>query len=390
MNNVIVITGSRGVGKSTLAATYLGPGDVDKVFVHDSENSMNNIREQLQAAGLDFGHYVNLESRFADANPPSEDDLLSAMNQGNFPWVTASQKTSLMNYYEYILDDLARNLTKGKYKVYIHDTLSKFEAGMVAWVEEHKQELGLMPKPYEWGKFWVSGVYSVYQNLLEAVFARGVETVILCSHLKDATEKRGKKTVKIVGKVIPRGKPMLYQISSLMLWLIRDRQNADGSPAALVLKERMGKLSVVDGNWEIKRTLPERLPSASWKNINDYLSGRASCDLSNPREGEAMTRTEREMISELVSEEQMKLMILSEERELLEVKAQMPDILRITDSTTFKPPSIEVEVTTTEGKTAPELLREGMSAVDVSKALEVPLPLVLAEQKRIEAEEDDG
>ena len=155
MKEVIVITGGRGVGKSTLAATYLSPSEVSKVFVHDSENSMNNIREQLRVAGLDFGHYVNLESRFANANIPGEDDLLSAMNQGNFPWVTESQKASLVSYYEYILNDLAENLTEGKYKVYIHDTLSKFEAGLVAWTEEHKREVGRMPDPHACGKFWV-------------------------------------------------------------------------------------------------------------------------------------------------------------------------------------------------------------------------------------------
>ena len=380
MNEVIVITGSRGVGKSTLAATRLLPSEVGSVFVHDSENSMNNIRAQLQTAGLDFGHYVNLESRFADADLPSEDDLLSAMNQGRFPWVTKDQKASLVDYYEYVLDDLARNLVKGEYKVYIHDTLSKFEAGMVAWTEEYKKELGLMPNPMAWGKFWVSGVYALYQNLLEALFARGIETIILCSHLKDASTDKGKK---IVGKVVPRGKPLLYRISSLMLWLVRDKRNADGAPAALVLKERMGKLSVANGDWEIRRMLPERLPRCTWRDINKYLSGDIVCNLNNPRDGETLTQAEREMISELVSEEQMRLMILSEEKDLLEMQSQVPELLRTTE-VKLEIPGVTDDVRVESRDTAMSLLQEGKSPGEVSKALGIPLPLVLEARKVME------
>ena len=42
-NQLIVITGGRGIGKTQLAATYLPPSRVGEVFYHDSEDSANNI-----------------------------------------------------------------------------------------------------------------------------------------------------------------------------------------------------------------------------------------------------------------------------------------------------------------------------------------------------------
>jgi len=354
MNEVIVTTGARGTGKSTLAATFLPPGEIDKVFVHDSENSMNGIIAQLTVNNLAFGHYVDLKARFSTL--PSDDDLLTHINAGKLPWVNERAKSSLADYYLYILDDLTQNLTPGKYSLYIHDTLEKLEAGMVAWVETNRKQAGVTTLAF--GKMWTEGVYPLYEHLLSSIFGRGVETIILCSHLKNPWS--GNRPV--VGKVAPSRKKILYRLSSLMLWLVNARRNADGAPAALVLKERMGAVRVVDGDWGLSRMLPERIPHCTWTDIRRYLS--EGCDLSNPAKGEAMTSAEKDMISELLTNEQMRLMILDAEKELEEAKSHGGMFVQQEPAK----PEVDIMALAAEGKTAEEI------AVIVNK----PLPVVKA------------
>jgi len=313
MNDLFVITGARGTGKSLLAATYLPPSEIENAYVHDAERSMNRVIERLGKAGRKFGYYADLGARFKDL--PEDDDLLDRISRGQLPWVDKKQRSSLIAYYQYILDDLAENLEHGKYSVYIHDTVAKLEAGMAAWVDDHHHQAGVRKTAY--GGLWTQGVYPLYEHLVASIFGRGVDTIILTSHLKTPWE--GKRPV--VGKVTPAGKKLLYLLSSFFVWLVNDRWNKDGAPAGLVLKERLGDLIVTDDDWEIRRMLPERIPHCTWKDINRYLEH--GCDLVNPAFGERMSDAELGMISELVSDEQMRLMILGAEQELAETKAGM-------------------------------------------------------------------
>lgn len=362
---VITITGARGCGKSTLAATYLPPSQVDKVYVLDSENSMNNIQGQLHRAKLDFGRYVNLSDRFAHIK---ESDLLSQINAGKLPWVDAASKNALIGYYEYCLQDLETNLKPGAYKVVIIDTLEKLEAGMAAWVESNKKAAGVTQLAY--GALWTTGVYPLYESLIAAIFARGVEVVILTSHLKTPWEG----TRQIVGKVEPAGKKLLYRLSSLMLWLTHEATNADGAPAALVLKERLGNIGIGEKDeWDLSRRLPERIPHATWADIRRYL--KKGCDLANPSPGEAMSDGEREMISELLSDAQMKLMILQAETEQREAT-----IMPTGQTATFTPPTpteTVASVNSVNGESkakALALLGEGKSKGDAARELGMTLP----------------
>jgi len=316
-NEVIIITGARGTGKSTLAATYLPPAEIGKVYVHDSEHSMNQIRSELKASGLDFGKYVDLEQFFPDL--PKDDDLLNRLEKGDLPWVDPKVQSPLIRYYQFVIEDLSKNLTKDKYKVYILDTGEKFEAGMAAWVEANKKKAGVTTLAY--GKLWTEGVYPLYRQFFSALFARGIETAIVCFHLKTPWE--GNRPV--AGKVEPSGKKLLYFLSKLMIWLVHDSRNADGAPAGCVLKERLVSLkpnpNSRDG-WSRRRMLPERIPHCTWADIGDYLE--TGCNLANPREGERMNESELEMISELMTDKQMELMILSAQEKLIELQQQSP------------------------------------------------------------------
>lgn len=353
---LFVITGARGVGKTTLAATFAPPSEVGQVYYHDSENSANNIVSQMEAAKLGFGRYVNLLDRFTDL--PGDSDLLSRISKGKLPWVTPEQRRSLAEYYTWILADLDKNLTPGKFKVYVHDTLEKFEAGMAAWVELNKAAAGVGRLAY--GGLWTDGFNPLYSEFMSALYARGVETIILVSHLKTPWE--GSQAV--VGKVVPSGKRLLYQLSSLFLWLVNEPKNADGAPAALVLKERLGRLEPAGDNvWVMRQMLPKRIPMATWKRINEYLAN--GCDLENPTKGEVMSQDELQMISELVTDEQMRLMVLSAERELAELQRDTAPMISVREVK----PEVDLGV-------ARAMLEEGLSVEDIAEKLDKPVPLV--------------
>ena len=356
---LFVFTGPRGVGKTTLAATALPPAEIDKVYYHDSENSANQIVEQLASANLAFGCYVSLNERFADL--PTDDDLLHRISGGKLPWVTSRQRRALVEYYQGILKDLDENLTPGKYKVYVHDTLEKLEAGMVAWVEANKQKAGVTSQAY--GRFWTEGVFPLYEQLINAIYARGVETVILTSHLRTPWEDKR----PILGKVAPGGKKLLYRISALMIWLVNDLSNADGAPAGLVLKERLGQLAPgPDGQWRTQRMLPRRIPCCTWAEINRYL--KEGCDLEHPAPGEAMSSGEQEMISELLSDKQMQLMILAAEADLEELRGETASVISTESGESFAPEDPK--------NRARSLWGDGHNAQEIASELEKPVPLV--------------
>lgn len=326
-NAVITVTGARGVGKSWFITMYTLPEDLSYVFYHDSERSGNKTVQDLESQGVAFGYYGDLESRFS---LPSDEDLMSRLSRGELPWMDSGQKNAMEQYYQHILEDIDKNLTKGNFKVYALDTLEKFESGMVAHVENHIKDFGFssIREANRYAKKWNACVYPLYEQLIAAIFARGVETILLGSHLKNVWMD-GKP---VVGKVAPSGKPLLYRLSSLMIWLVNDFDNISRAPAGLVLKERTGKLKVVEGRWKPQSFLPPRIPLCNWwgqgeekDSIEWYLKNGA--DFGNLTDKEQMTESERQMISELLSDEQMKLMILDAEKELEAMKQQETPIL---------------------------------------------------------------
>jgi len=173
---------------------------------------------------------------------------------------------------------------------------------------------------------WSEAVYPLYDHLIESLYGRGVQTIILCSHLKTPWEQNQ----PVPNAVKPAGKKILFRLSSLMLWLVK----GNPEPAGLVLKERLGRLHAVDGKWKIRRMLPERIPVCTWEEIGRYL--REGCNLENPGPGEKMTANEEQMISDLLTDRQMDLMILTAKQQSLSMGKQVaqpipPEIQQETD-----------------------------------------------------------
>lgn len=322
--SVIAVSGAKGTGKTTFAATCAPPSMVEQVFYHDSERSANRIVQQLESMGKSFGHYLDLEGRFN--NLPKVGDLLDNINKGKLPWVDNSQRNALEGYYEYVIDDLATNMTKGSYKVYVHDTIEMLEAGMAAWVEDHKKEAGWTTKAY--GRIWTDSVYPLYRQIISSIQARGVEVVILSSHLR--TPWVGDHPV--ANKVEPGGKKVLYLVSNLMLWFVHDVKNDDGAPAALVLKERLEDLGVKkdEDEWDIKRMLPQRIPHCTWADIDRYLV--KGCSIANPQSGEKPSVDEADMMSEFLNDAQMKLMLLAAEEDAKKIEESTVPVFKVDTS----------------------------------------------------------
>lgn len=318
--SLIVITGAKGVGKTIMAYTVAPPSRVNRVFVHDAENSGNRFVQQLKAKGREFGHYLNLDDKWTQALP-NDKDLLARIMRDDLPWVSRGERDSMVDYYRAVLEDIDKNLEPNKFDVYIHDTNQRFEAGMAAFVEANRDKTGWKRKAY--GEMWWKGVYPLYRAFLNALYQRGVKVVIFTTHLH--TPWVDNKPV--VGAVEPRGKSVLYQLSQLHIWLVNDARNANGEPAGLVFKERLGNVGIDTENdtWDIKKCLPPRIPTCTWKNIEGYLKN--GLDMSHLTEREQLSSSEQRMLSTTLDDMQMQLMILQTQKELLDKKAETLPVL---------------------------------------------------------------
>lgn len=361
--SLIVITGSRGVGKTTAAATLLPPSQVSRVFYHDGEHSTNRIAEQLAERGLAFGYLNHLDARWTK-DMPANTDLLERIAKGKLPWATTKEKNSLIDFWHYIVSDINSNMLPGKFRVYVHDPVERLEAAMAAWVADNREAAGW--QRLGMGEMWTQGFYPLYRNFMEAIFARGVETIIFTAHLGTPWSEGGKGTIP--GKVKVRAKPELFKLAQLYVWLVEEPRNADGAPAGIILKERLGLLSInaATDTWVSRAGLPHRIPHFTWGDVQRYLE--LGFDMTNPAPGEILTRQEAQLIDEtFFSDAQMQLMLLWAKQSLAEVAAANPAILNATG---------EVQVDLNPEGLARQLAIQGLDAEQIAAQLHKPLPLV--------------
>ena len=324
---LFVITGPFGSGKTTAGVTYTRPSEISGLYWYDSEGSGNRLLEQMIERGLKPGRYVDLRDYALDAIP-DQNSLLDMIAAGDLPWVTEKQQDALIAYYEWMLNDISRNLQPGKYSHLLVDTGEMFEAGMTAWFEANKRKYGFSQKKDEaYGKIWTRGIFLLYENFLNAVWKRGIDTITFVFHLKQQWMNKR----PVAGKVVPSGKKILWKYASLYFWMSTDR-NPTGAPAALVLKERLGDLGLDDDadEWAPRRMIPSRIPDFSWAKVRRYL--QEGCDMANPAPGEVLNTQERAMIQPLVmSNKQIELMIAEAEVELQKEQNATPPLLRSLD-----------------------------------------------------------
>lgn len=357
---VFVLTGGKGAGKSTAAARFVPPdrAAMAGACVVDTEDSMSDILRQNQELGFEFGSYIRAYERFHD------DDMLDRMAQGNLPWVTDKQRGALCEYYEWFIYTLDKTLKRGTFRTLIIDTVEPIEAAMTAWAEKNRDKSGWSgTKAY--GRLETEAVRPLYENMLEAIAQRGVTDILLTSHLKRIWENDR----PILNKVQPGGRLIvLSRLSTAMFWLTQNSQNEDGAPAGIVLKARMGKTVIEDGRWVTRRVLPERIPHFTWADVERYVISPAN--IAHPAEGEKMTPDERAMISEMLTDEQMRLMVLGAEQDLERVKAETSEV-RVIQFAQPEPDKMS------NAEIIKAALAGGKSAAEVATEFDMPLPEVL-------------
>lgn len=325
---IITFTGAKGSGKSTAMALYIPPSDYSKLCVVDSEDSWSDLIRNLSTLNIKPGAYLRAYERFQPSG-----DLLGLMAQNKLPWVSSQQKNSLLGLYDWFITTLDKTLTTGRFKYLILDSIEPLEAAMTAYVETNRSKAG-WSGDRSFGRMETEGVRPLYEFILESVAQRGIETILLSSHLKQPWE--GNRP--ITNKVEPGGRiKLLSRLSSMMFWLTQSNDNADGAPAAIVLKARLSNLQLIDGRWQVRRVLPARIPHFTWSDVEHYRQHPA--DLAHPQTGEALTQADQEMISEMLSDEQMRLMLLNAEIDAKEGPLVMTQPLPVAmEEMTFIPP----------------------------------------------------
>ena len=300
MKRVYCITSAWGIGKSTALATFPPPSEIDKLLVLDTEDSMSDL------LGMGFKH-VRMYDRLRLGG-----DILERLAKGEVPWVDERGRSALVGYYKHLVKILDKELTLGKYRYLGIDTVEPIEASMQAAVEDGRHVFG-WKSDRSYGKMEIHGVRPLYEGLLEAIAQRGVEYIVLTSHLRTPWVKVGpKESMPLPDKVMPGGRlKVLAKLSSAMFWLVQG-DDPDGAPAAIVLKARAGRMEVVNDKWKPRRVLPRRIPAFSWDAFNAYKDNPAN--LVDPPDGERLKANEQQMISKLLTDEQWKLMILSAEQ----------------------------------------------------------------------------
>lgn len=373
MKEIHVVTGSRGSGKSTAVANFLDPDELSKAFIVDTEDSLGDIVKANERLGLAFGEYVRAYERFRP-----DADLLGAIARERLPWVSDRQKAALVEYWEWFVETLDRRLKPGTFTCLGIDTVEPIEAAMTVWAETHRRESGWSgSKAY--GRLETEAVRPLYENLLEAVARRGVRHIVLASHLRRVWE--GERPV--LNKVQPGGRlAVLSRLSTAMFWLVQ-ADNADGAPAAIVLKARQGLRTVVDGRWRVRRALPRRIPHFTWNDVRHYE--QHGCDLRIPAPGETPTPDELAMISELLTDEQMRLMVLGAELELAQTAVPATLVPPGTGLPSPAPSSgggAPPDIAPEKRQMALSMLAQGATPPAVAVALNVPLVRVIELQRR--------
>jgi len=361
-NSIMVFTGGLGTGKTIAASSYLPPSKVGRVFYLDMEGSANRVVEQLARRDLAFGYYKNLDDEWRSRGLPGQTDLLKSITSGNLPWVDRRQQNTLITIYDIIMKELDDNITPGKFDVVVFDPVGRFEAAMQAFVEANKQNTGWNRKAF--GGMWREGFYPLYRGLFSAIHDRGVKVIILTAHLGNPWTDEG----PVPGKVRPKAKPELYKICQFYGWLVNDTRNADGAPACVVLKSRLGvtDIDLETDTWKHSQRIPNRVPHFTWDDVERYL--KTGCDLANPAAGETLTAEEREMISDGLSTKQMELMI-----------ARAQTALATAQGASFGDPSASNEMLMVDPKsTAIKLYAEGSGATvqQIAEQLSKPPALV--------------
>lgn len=378
MKQIYFITGSRGIGKSTAAARFARPSEISQMVVVDCEDSMNDIVESNKRMKVEFGAFIRAYEQLGDKE--ERETLLTNIARGTLPWVSEKQKSSLISFWEWLTKRLDETITPdSNYKFLVIDPVAPVEAALAAWVDADKKRAGWRTKAY--GRQEVEAVRPLIRNFLEAVYARGIETILVTAHVKTPwVEYAPGESKPVLDKVIPAGRLKVWSmISTAMIWLVPPfPANANDAPSAIRMKARVG-LEKIDGDeWDIRRPIPPRIPAFSWKAWREYQ--KKGWDPLNPKPGETLLPHEEEMLNELMSDKQYELMIAYAEA-AKEVYKEPSPVLGTTQAERAGA-IIDMVHLTEQEKAIVNLAGRGKDEAQIAAELGVVLPVVINTLRR--------
>lgn len=312
--SVWFFTGAKGTGKSTAAARFARPSEIDSVAVFDTEDSMSDIIRNNKKLGVEFGAYIRAYDRLKsylklkDQNEWN-DQLLTRISKGDLPWRDEAEQFGLAEYWEWFLKEIDRVLVPGKFKFFVIDTIEPIEAGCAAWAQKNKKLSGFRSMAYAQGE--VEAIRPLLENVMESIHQRGIEHILVTSHTKTPwVEGVGGKSRPVNDRIKPGGRLKVWsRISTAMLWMTKGNPpNSANAPSAIVLKARLSDTKIANNEWDIRDPIPPRIPAFSWKAWREYE--QHGWNPLEPKPGELLYPEEERMMSELLSNEEYKLMIL--------------------------------------------------------------------------------
>jgi hypothetical protein len=267
---IIIGTGDFGQGK-TLFGLTIAPGPV--TLCYDQEGSSLTYRS------IDFDHVdmaAELMKLYPDGFTPEQ----------RFLWWR---------------DDVIRRGKaggrQGRYRVMMTDPMSEIEDGLADHVRKNITKFGLTSNQADKspGLFW--GVMKREWKLTLDRFRIYFDTIYGTVHLRNEFVGNSPS-----GKQEPKGKETLFELASLFLWFDRPKDPSgavSAVPAANVLKSRLARTTMIDGELQIAPVLPPRLPRATPKAIRDYIA--------TPPDYSKLKKDERVKEKEFTEEEKLRL-----------------------------------------------------------------------------------
>lgn len=198
-----------------------------------------------------------------------------------------------------------KQIQAGKYTVIMVDPVTDLERGMTDWVSANPHVFGHTPSQYAKMSGIMWGDLKDYMKSILGDIATRCETFYYTAHV--GREFEGNEATK---RLKVKGKATLSELASLFLWFER-KPNSDGvkpdAPSAFVRKTRLLYSKMVDGEMEMHKILPDRLPVATPKTVRGYFvnpaGGRAAEDGEQSKE-EGLTEDEKMLIQMRTAEAQ--------------------------------------------------------------------------------------
>ena len=234
ITGLIHVTGEPDTGKTTFALSCgFKPSEI---AFFDDDLKTQLIADQLAAQKTPLGHYVNLTKK--------------------------SLGMREIDYHNLVMNEVEA-LEKGKYKVLIFDTWTRFENTFHPIVQQSPTKFKQFYSPkgdIKGAEMWKAAFD--YEAIVIDKLLQVAPLVILITHLKDHTIGAVK-----TGAEIPDCKKPVVEKSRIRLWL---RHNPDGpAPIGLVLK-RLSKVEVGMGGIIPVNVLPRKINPCTWERILGY------------------------------------------------------------------------------------------------------------------------